>query len=260
MKKLFAIVLVCLLVLSLGACKKAENNSADPTQPSGTSLEIQWQTLADDDIVGAWEPEESVEGEYVLFTPEGKLRLVYGTVTFDADIRYGEDASRIKSAYTDGIYLYGQWTYKIEDDVLTVSYPETSEEGEQIFEDKVFRKADYNPITLLAKEGFKADDSLVGTWTNAEYGDSYTFTEDGFAIFSQKLDDGLNSYETEIKHSYIVEDGKITLSYYKNNDGEEFTDSLEYTIEGTKLMLGENDYDLNGEGDPALADTTAATE
>ncbi len=259
MKKLFALLFACLLVFALGACKNSGDTPKD-SDGDNYSYEVQWQDLADDDVVGAWEPEESVAGEYILFTPEGKLRLVYGTVVFDADIRYGEDVKGNKSAYTDGSYLYGQWTYTVKDDVLTVSYPKTGENDETVFENKIFRKIDYTPITLLTKEGFKADEALVGTWTNAEYNDSYTFTEDGFAIFSQKLDDGLNSYETQIKHSYLVEDGKIDLSYYKTNDGEEISDSLEYTIEGTKLMLGDNDYYLNGEGDPALAETTAATE
>lgn len=257
MKKLFALMLACFMVLSFAACKKSEssNNSTD-----NESYEIQWQTLADDDIVGAWEPEESVKGEYVLFTPESKLRLVYGTVVFDADIRYGEDVKGNKSAYTEGTYLYGQWTYTVEDDVLTVSYPKSGENDSTVFEEKIFKRVDYTPITLLAKDGFKTDKALVGTWTNAEYKDSYTFTEEGFAIFNQDYDDGLNSYKTEVKYSYTVEDGKINLSYYESNDSKEVTDTFDYTIDGSKLLIGESDYYLNGEGDPALTETTAATE
>ncbi len=260
MKKLFALLLACLMVSSFTACKKSGETPDNSSDTDNISYEIQWQTLADDDVVGAWEPVDSVAGEYVLFTPESKLRVVYGTVVFESEIKYGADVKDNKSAYTDGSYLYGQWTYTVDGDVLTVSYPKTTENDETVFEEKVFNRIEYSPITLLTKEDFKAEDALVGTWTNAAYNDSYTFTEDGFAIFNQKLDDGINAYDTEIKHSYIVEDGKINLYYFKANDGEEVTDTFDYTIEGTKLMIGESDYYLNGEGDPATAETTAATE
>ncbi len=257
MKKLFALVLACLLLLSLGACKKTEDNPTTPTDADNLSYEIQWQTLADDDVVGAWMPEDPVEDEYVLFTPEGKLRVVYGTVVFESDIKFGEDVKGNKSAFTEGTYLYGQWTYKVEDDVLTVTYPKSTEDDDSEFENKVFRKTDYTPITLIAKEDFKADDALVGTWTNGTYNDSYSFTEDGYAVFTQEYDDGINVYDTEVKYTYVVKDGKIDFSYFKSNDGKEFVESFDYTIEGSKLVIGQSDYYLNGEGDPALTETSA---
>ncbi len=260
MKKIFALVLACLMVLTFTACKKSGNDPDNSTENDNHSYEIQWQTLADDDVVGAWLPEAPVADEYVLFTPEGKLRVVYGTVVFESDIRYGEDVKGNKSAYTDGSYLYGQWTYAVEDDVLTVTYPKTAERDLKEFEEQIFRRVEYTPITLLAKEGFKADEALVGTWTNAAYNDSYTFTEDGFAVFTQEYDDGINVYDTEVKYSYTVNDGKINLSYFKSNDGKETLDTFDYTIEGEKLVIGESDYYLNGVGDPALAETTAPTE
>ncbi len=257
MKKLFALVLACLMVFALGACGETSDNTTEPTTTVAAtgSNEINWQTLPDDEIVGAWKPVDDVAGEYILFTPESKLRVMYGTVVFDASISFGADGNGIKSAYTDGSYLYGQWSYKIDGTVLTVSYP-VMENGEiTSFEEKVFnRYDDYEPITLVAKEDFKADDALVGKWTNLAYGDSYEFTADGYAIFSQNVDDGVYSYKTEIKHAYTVDGDSVTLYYYTANDDKEVVDTFSYSIDGTKLMIEESDYYLNGEGDPGVTE------
>ncbi len=249
MKRLFALILVCVLVFSLGACKPDDTTVTEPATDAPT-YEIDWSNLPDYEIVGAWEPEDSVNGEYILFTDDGKLRVVYGTVVFDATIMYGKDGYGNKSAYTEGNYLYGQWTYTIEEDTLTITYLE----GEV----QKFNSIEYTPITLETKEDFVKNDALVGKWTNKMYADSYEFTEDGFAIFRQTLDDGVYVYETEVKHAYTVDNNEITLYYYKTNDNTEVTETLTYTIDGTKLVVGEADYYLNGEGSPE-PDTTPAT-
>ncbi len=249
MKRLFAILLVCVLVLSLGACKPDDTTTTQPSTGEAT-YEIDWTNLPDQEVVGAWEPAEPVNGEYVLFTDDGKLRVVYGTVVFDASIKYGKDGYGNKSAFTEGTYLYGQWTYTVEEDTLTVTYPD-----EKV---QTFSRINYTPITLKAKEDFVKNDALVGKWINNAYADSYEFTEDGFAVFRQKLEDGIYVYETEIKHAYTVNDNEITLYFYKTNDNTETTETLTYTIDGTKIVLGEADYYLNGEGSPEA--TEAETE
>ncbi len=244
MKRFFSLILVALLVMSLGACKPGDTD----TTTDKASYEINWSNLPDYEIVGAWEPEDAVNDEYVLFTDDGKLRVVYGTIVFDAGIKYGEDGYGNKSAYTEGNYLYGQWTYTVKDDTLTINYSED--------QTQVFNKIDYTPITLEAKEDFVKNDALVGKWMNKQYQDSYEFTEDGFAIFRQKLEDGVYVYETEIKHAYTVKDNVITLYFYQANDNKEITQTTEFTIDGTKIVIGEADYYLNGEGSPEP--TTAA--
>lgn len=253
MKRLIAILLAIFMVLSLVACND-DNPGGNETEPTDSaSYEIDWQTLPDNDIIGAWEPTEdsAVSNEVVLFTMEGIMRVVYGTIVFDADITYGEDGYGTKSAYTQSSYLYGQWSYTIENGVLTIQYPSyDSETGEATFTEKVFNSVSYTPITLIAKEDFAKEDSLVGTWTNSTYGDSYQFTEDGYAIFNLAVDDGVYLYDTEIKYCYTVEGNEITFYYYDTNGGEETSETFEYSIDGTKLFVGESDYYLNGEGEP----------
>ncbi len=239
MKRFLSIVFVVLLVLSLGAC----NGGTVTTQPSTAepTFEIDWSVIPDSEIVGAWEPEDSVSGEYVLFTDDGKLRVVHGTIVFDADIKYGEDGYGNKSIYTEGNYLYGQWVYVIKGDKLIVKYSED--------EVKSFNRIEYTPVNLQTKEDFVKDDALVGKWLNKQYMDSYEFTEDGFAIYHQDIEDGIYVYESEIKYSYTVKDNVITL-YYQDNDHVEESQTVEYRIDGTKLLLDDYDYYLNGEGAP----------
>lgn len=248
MKKIFALLLACLMVLSLGACK-TENKGTEPTTAAPT-YEVKWSSLPDDDVVGAWKPAEGVADEYVIFTPDSKLRIVYGTIVIEADINYGIDGYGNKSAYTPGSYLYGQWVYTIDGNTLTVTFPDDKVE--------TFEAVDYTPITLQTKEGFTAVEELIGVWTNSAYNDSYKFTEDGYAVYLQKYDDGVNDYDTEVKHCYTVEDGVIKLYFYDGNDGEETVESLEYSIDGTKLVIDGNDYYLNGEGDPSATEETTA--
>lgn len=250
MKKVLALLLIAVLVLALGACKPGSGNS--PQSSTDNIYEIEWQGLPDPDIVGAWKPVEGVGDEYVLFTPESKLRIAQGTITMEADIKYGADSAGNRSAYTEGNYLYGQWVYTIDGDTLTITYPDAREE--------VFKKADYTPITLEAKEDFKADEKLVGNWSNAMYYDSYRFTEDGYAVYTLEFDDGIYAYDTEIKYTYTVDGDEITLYCYKDNSGEETSETHTFTIDGTKLLLDDaNDYYLDGEGSPTAPSTTAMT-
>ena len=236
------------MLVSLGACK-SEKTDTEETTTSAPTYEINWQTIPDDDIVGAWKPSDGVADEYVVFTQDSKLRVVYGTVVIEADVSFGVDGYGNKSAYTQGSYLYGQWVYTIEENILTVTFPDGTVQ--------TFEFEDYTPITLLAKDEFVVNESLVGVWTNSSYMDSYKFTDDGYVIYQQEYDDGVLVYDTEIKHCYTVDDSVVTLYYYAENSGDETVRNIEYSIDGTKLVIDGNDYYLNGEGDPAAVETSA---
>ena len=253
MKKLSALLLILVMLFVFTACGKG---STDATENTG-SHEITWQGLADTDIVGAWQLADKSSDEYVLFTPDCKLRMVKGTIVFETDIKFGEDGTGIKSAYTEGNYLYGQWTYTVKDGVLTVSYP-SYEEGSDtpVFVDLVFNSVDYTPITLQADEDFVADESIVGKWTNAKYADAYEFTSDGYVIYTQEYNDGARIYDIEIKMTYNFKDGNLIVNMHEDNSGNATTQTVEYTLEGTKLLFGESDYYLNGEGDPSATEAT----
>lgn len=241
MKKVLALVLIAVMLLALGACKPGGDDT--PTTPTGDgTTNINWSYVPDNDITGAWTPKEPIKDEYVLFTPDGKLRIVYGTIVYESDIMFGVDGQGNKSSYTECNYLYGQWVYNRDGDTLTVKYPD----GKEV----LFELASYTPITLQAKEQFVKKDELVGKWSNKLYGDSYEFTDDGYVIFTQSFDDGVYVYDVEVKYTYTVEGELINMYYFAANDNNEMTNTFTYTLEGTKLMLGDNDYYLNGEGSP----------
>ena len=251
MKKISVILLILVMLFAFAACKSDDTAVTDPTENTG-SYEIDWNNLPDDELVGAWQPADSESDEYVLFTPDSKLRLVKGTVVTDADVKYGLDGNGNKSVYTQHNYLYGQWTYNITDGVLKVNYP-LYEDGSELptsYEEQVFNSIDYTAITLEADEDFTADEALTGKWLNNTYSDSYQFTEDGYVIYSQKVDDGVYLYDAEIKMTYNIKDGKLVWNYYNDNSGNLSTETVEYSIDGTKLLIGDSDYYLNGEGEP----------
>ena len=212
MKKLSAILLILVMLFAFTACGKG---STDATESTGTH-EIDWKGLADDEIIGAWEPVDTTSGEYILFTADCKLRVINGTVVYESGIQYGVDGTGVKSAYTESSYLYGQWTYTVADDVLTVTYPQYEDGSAEptSFEDIVFNAVEYSPITLQADENFVGNDAIVGKWTNAEYADSYEFTEDGYVIYTQDLDDGVYKYTTEIKMTYNFADGNLVVKFF----------------------------------------------
>ncbi|MBQ3073764.1 MAG: hypothetical protein IJD19_03680 [Ruminococcus sp.] len=241
MKKVLALILIVVMLLALGACKPGDDDTPTTPTANGTT-EINWSYVPDNDITGAWTPKEPIKDEYVLFTPDGKLRIVYGTIVYESDIMYGVDGQGNKSCYTECNYLYGQWVYNRDGDTLTVKYPD----GKEV----LFELASYTPITLQAKEQFAKKDELVGKWSNKLYGDSYEFTDDGYVIFTQSFDDGVYVYDVEVKYTYTVEGELINMYYFAANDNNEMTNTFTYTLEGTKLMLGDNDYYLNGEGSP----------
>lgn len=252
MKKLLSVLFIITMLFTLAACNSDEGSTTETG-----SYEIEWQMLPDDEVVGAWKAVEPVADEYLLFTPESKLRIVEGTFITEADIKFGIDGSGNKSAYTQHNYLYGQWTYTVKDGVLTVTYPEYSEESDVpvSYDKKIFNAVDYSPITLEADEDFKADEKLVGKWTNATYSDAYEFTADGYVIYTQEVDDGVYLYDAEIKKTYTISNDKIVWTFYYDNSGEVTTEAIEYSIDGTKLVIDNNDYYLNGVGDPAFSDT-----
>ncbi len=246
MKRLIAILLAVFMIFTICACKPNGGTQGD-NKPTKNPTEISWSVIPDESILGAWTPDEPISNEYIIFTQDGKLRVANGTVVIDADIQYGVDGLGNHSAYTEGKYLYGQWTYTIENGVLTITYPDESVE--------TFKYAtDYKPITLVAKEDFVSDETLLGEWSNDLYDDEYVFTEDGYAVFSQEYDDGVNVFDTEIKYTYTVSDGTLTLYYFDNYENEEKVDTMEYSIDGDKLLIDGNDYYRDG------SDAIAASE
>lgn len=269
MKRILAILLTALLVFALCACSKKENNnSATTTLNNGSnnnstenytgSYEIEWGELADDKLIGAWKPvgEEAIPYT-VLFTPEKTVRMVDGTSYVEADVEYGVDGAGNVSVCAFGTYLYGTWTFEINDDMLTINRPIVNEADEvEGYDTFTFESVNYDSYNLTASEDFKAVDELIGTWTNAGTLESYTFKDNGYALI--KYDEIIDSSSGEkiestiIEATYVATSDSVTITFISN--GEEVSETLEYVIDGTEIVFdGEAKAYLNGDGDPNAA-------
>lgn len=252
MKKIIAVMLLVLMLFALGACGKGSDNTEETTKtPEPTSNKtdatgdttIDWKDIPDDEILGAWKYTSMDDPGVVLFTTESTLRVVYGSTYLEADIKYGVDGDGNKSAYTDGNVLYGQWTYVIEEDTLTIMRP-----VDDMFEEYTLERVDYTPLTIEAKSGFEADADLVGKWISL-MDEEYEFRADGIAVYTREIDDGVNAYTQRCDYSYFISDNSITL-FSVDVFGEEQTETYEYSIDGTVLDFGGIDFYLNGEDMP----------
>lgn len=239
MKKLFALILAFVMIFAFCGCNGSNNIGS--TDNSGSS-EIQWGTLADDDILGAWKLSDGDHSEYYIFTRECKVRVSSGSMYIESDIQYGKDSNGIRSAYSQGQSLYGQWTYVIDDGKLTITYP-ADDNGEVTVYELV--RADYTPVTLVADEKPNIADELVGFWYNEEYGDSYEFTSDGYAkyILDDKYDDNSDVfiYQAVVDYTYSADSETVHLTYVLPDSTTETLDSS-YTIDGDTLTIDGLEY------------------
>lgn len=238
MKKIIALFALIAVIFTLSACASNSGAVGNTTTPAATEDPnlINWKDIPDGDIVGAWKDTSVDSDELILFTPECDIRLVMGSATISADIKFGVDGNGVKSAYTESSVLYGQWTYTVSDGILTVTYPDE----ERVF---TFKAADYTPVTLVADENFTPSEELVGKWENKEYSDSYTFTDDGYITYEQHYDDDVNVYDSEVLYTYTVDGGSITMTYIADNtEHKEIKNTVEYSIDGDKLIIGGFDY------------------
>lgn len=261
MKRLLAILFAALMVFSLCACSKNEDNSdttetvttvPSVTKGDGTTVIVK-KDIPDPDMLGAWKA-DSEDAPYIIFTDTSKVRIVRGAQFLESEVAYGEDGLGNKSIATDCSEFKGQSVYTIKDGVLTIVHPVLDDNGEvKDYENLTFKAAvDYKPLLIEPKEGFKADDALVGLWTNELTGEAYEFTNDGILIMTVENFNG--NVETFVAQAtYTVENGNVTVYSIVDGDYNEISQSGEYYIEGTKLMFMNSDYYLNGEGDPNAA-------
>ncbi len=258
MKRLLAVLFAALMVFSLCACSKNEDDVNTTTQavnsPSdtsnGTSVIVK-KDIPDPQMLGAWKA-DSEDAPYIIFTDTSKVRIVRGAHTLESEIAYGEDGLGNKSIATDCSEFKGQSVYTIKDGVLTIIHPVLDDNGEvKEYENLIFKAAaDYSPLDIRAKEDFVADEALVGIWTNELTGEEFEFTNDGFLIMkAQNFNGNVETYIIESTYT-VSENDTVTIYSISDSNNNETKNELDYYIEGTKLMLGGADYYLNGEGDP----------
>ena len=229
MKKVILFVSVLLCVLTLFGCSGKGNAPADTAD-----IGVVWSdTAVDNDLVGAWAVEGNPDAEIRVFTADGKIRFVKGTVYLEGDVKYGIDSNGNKKYMSDFHYMAGELNYMVEGNTaLFVSLDGVTQ---------TLVRTNAPDVKLTPFEDFKADNALVGTWLNDEYNDRYIFRDDGTASYD--IEDKEMMYVSHIDYTYKVEDDKVYLNY-DAGEGEDKYISLFTIKDGVLDLDGSGDYKL----------------
>lgn len=228
MKKLSFLLLLVLTATMLFGC----NNSGTGTSSTTVGDGVAWSdTAVDKDLVGAWQIEDSTTDEVYLFTEDCKIRITRGSVYMQGDVTYGIDTDGNHKYFSDFYYMAGELDYVVDDETAIF----IREDGVT----QTFKKIDYTAPELAVYEDFNADNPLVGTWYNEEYNDSYTFNEDGTAVY--EMNDTENVCLYHIDYTYMESDGYMLLTFDAGEGVDESKDS--YKITGDTLnIIGLGEY------------------
>ncbi len=252
MKRIFFVLFVLILVFSMAACgtsadKVPETPAQQPTEVVATKPadpnEIVWRDIPDGDVSGTgWKYESAEDDSVIIFTVEGTLRVVSGGFYKEADIKFGTNGMGEKFAFTEGDTMPGTWTYKVEDNKMTVNYTDlkTNEVS-----DIVLVSTEYTPITVESDPYFYPDDELVGTWINEELGETYVFTEDGYATLDIKdfVNESGFTIDMHYDSSYTVSYGELTMYVTLGNEDVHVEElPFDYFVNGDELTLGVSTY------------------
>ena len=227
MKKIIIFVATALCLTMLFGC-----TSQSPAPADTVNNGVVWsENYVDKDLVGAWTIEENPEAELRVFTEDGKIQLVKGSVCLEGDVQYGIDSDGNKKYFSEFYYMAGELNYMISGDkALFVSLDGVTQ---------TLVRAEAPEVELKQYEDFNAENPLVGTWANEEFNDSYTFNADGTA--SYYLNDTELVYTSRISYTYKVEDDTVYLTYDSGEGVESYTSV--FTIEDDVLNFdGSGEY------------------
>lgn len=229
MKKIIILAALVLCFTTLFGCGTQGAAPADTVNKG-----VVWSdNYVDKDLVGAWAIEGEPDAELRVFTEDGKIQFVKGSVYFEGDVKYGVDSDGNKKYFSEFYYMAGELNYMVEGDrALFVSLDGVTQ---------TLIRTRLPEVKLTQFEDFNAENPLVGTWKNDEFNDSYTFNADGTASYT--LESAEYMYVSCIDYTYKVEDDKVHLSYSTGEDVESYISV--FTIKDNVLNLdGSGEYKL----------------
>lgn len=210
MKKFGLIIAVLLLsVLFFGCNNKAGESSKD----------------VDMDLVGAWQLDVENQPEFYIFTEDSEVKIVRGSISFEGEASFKKNSDGSGTYLSNFYFMSGELKYTINGDKVTF------DDGEGLTQ--TMKKADFTETELKKYDSFNSKNPLIGTWTNSEYSDSYTFNADGTATYV--MDFGELEYVSVIKYTYTEKDGKVYFTYDAGEGLDEI--SSVYTISGDTLVF-----------------------
>lgn len=233
MKKLsFILVLIILLSLLVGCSDTGANTDGTDAVEQTIAHGVSWSdNSVYKALVGSWQLENSETPDIYVFSEDGKIRIVRGTLYFEGNVKYGIDSDGQRKLKSDFYYFSGEFNYQVNEDKAIF----VNTEGVT----QTFIKVDYTVPELTVYENFNAENPLVGTWYNEEYNDTYVFNADGTAYYEQDNTEMACVYH--VNYTYMEDEGYIKLTYDVGNGVEESNDS--YKITGDTLnIIGLGEY------------------
>ncbi len=210
MKKFgFILVFVLISTLLFGCNNKADYN------PNNVDM----------DLVGAWQLEDEGQTEYYIFTEDSKVKVVRGTVSFEGEAEFKVNADGSRTYISNFYYMAGELSYTINGDKVTF------DNGEGTIQ--TLKRAEYTAPELKVYDDFDSQNPLIGTWTNEEYCDGYTFNSDGTASYTMDFLD--LEYISRINYTYTEKDGKVYFTYDSGAGSQELVST--YEISGDILVF-----------------------
>ncbi len=224
MKKLFALIICIVLVMSLCACEKESENNTTETQPETTSQSA--VDYSETDIVGTWISDDIDDDCYFIFKENGDAFAKWGTSTVYGYFDYYEDENYYEIDIPN--FLYNDYTLTLNGDEMVLESSESS---------YTFKKATMPQITIKAPDKLKVDKKVIGDWQSADSYECYRFNDDSTAVITD-----MYSYAT-IDCKYSCDNGKITF-YYMSSATKDGSKEVEYSFdEHSKLIMGDYKYE-----------------
>lgn len=234
MKKIIALVLSILMIISvaaLGGCNKTE---ATPTEPSTEATQPETAdpsseelgeyfakfTEGDNPIYGTWQLDDYSYLSFI-FRNDNLAEMVMGTEGDFTALKIDEQNKTLTVQFIIG--LNGTYSYTVSDDGKILSLKQGSNTT-------ILKRAkDYNIIPKAPKKP-KVDSSILGWW-QSETELIYYFGADGI-MYS-------NHISMETGYTYTAKNGKITATYQYGGDVKT---ELSYEYKDGTLTIDGNEY------------------
>lgn len=253
MKRLFALLLVGVVVLALVGCSDKKEDKPD------------------NNLVGIWEIEVEGVTYYYDFKNDSKLSVYVDSYTLEMNYtaENSEDSTSLNITLPSadfGAVGVLQPDTEGEFKITEGTYDEHNRVGELKYaDDNAFtftEVEDAGPKQAKVPEDYNADEKLLDTWVNNYSSDeakqTVTFNDDGTMFLLETYDNHGTTLSIKRDCTYTAQDGVMTLNYVS---GEETSLPIDYTVDGDSLNFGGMLFTREGVEIPtqAVEETVAQT-
>lgn len=226
------IIAACILVLSVvgfGAFKLLNNKS------------VVGSWVWEEDLANATETTDEAGNTvipnvpYLTFNKDGSASYKIGTLEYYGPYSTVTENGTSTLTATIPYALSGEYTYVLDGNAFSKKTLSINMSGE----DFVFNADDLPSYTVDVKDGFVAEDAIIGTWRSESEGQEvlYSFNEDGTMVFRIVAEE--EKIGMRIDGTYTVADGIVTFYYLVDI---ETSLELECAVTDTGLTIGGDEF------------------